>query len=76
MNKIIQKKLKIAGMHCSSCAMSIDFDLEDLDGVEESKTSYAKAECEVKFDSDKISLTEIQKQIKKSGYEAEVLISS
>ena len=35
-------KLQIQGMHCSSCAMNIDFDLEDLDGVKSAKTSYAK----------------------------------
>lgn len=60
-------KLKIEGMHCSSCAMSIDFDLEDL-GVKSVKTSYAKQECEVEFDEEKINLLKIIDQIKKTGY--------
>ena len=52
---IIKKKLKIEGMHCASCAMNIDFDLEDLDGVKSSNTNYAKSETEVEFDEDKIN---------------------
>lgn len=70
MNKVIKKKLKIAGMHCSSCAMNIDFDLEDLEGVKSSKTSYAKQECEIEFYSDKVRDQTIVETIKKSGYSA------
>ena len=61
-------KFKINGMHCSSCAMSIDFDLEDLDGVKSAKTSYAKQETEVEFEEEKISEEDVEKQINKTGY--------
>jgi len=61
-------KLDIEGMHCSSCAMNIDFDLEDLDGVKSAKTSYAKQFTEVEFDDNKVSESEIAAQIKKTGY--------
>lgn len=62
-------KLKIEGMHCVSCAMTIDFDLEDL-GVKSAKTSYAKQEAEVEFDEEKIKSEKIIEQIKKAGYKA------
>lgn len=62
-------KFKIEGMHCVSCAMNIDFDLEDL-GVKNVKTSYAKQECEVEFDEEKIKPQQIMDQIKKTGYKA------
>lgn len=65
---IIKNKLKIEGMHCTSCAMVIDMDLEDLEGVCSCKTSYAKAEAEVEFDSSKADLEKIIEAIKKSGY--------
>ena len=68
MSKIIKKKLKINGMHCTSCALNIDFDLEDL-GVT-SKTNYAKQESEVEFDEEKIKLSQIVEQIEKTGYKA------
>jgi len=68
MSKIIKKKLKIAGMHCSSCAMNIDFDLEELAGVRAVSTSYARQECEIEFDEETIALDKVLEQIKKTGY--------
>lgn len=64
--------LKIKGMHCNSCAMSIDFDLEDLKGVKTAKTNYAKQVSEVEFDEEKIESQVIIDQIKKTGYNAEM----
>ncbi len=59
-------------MHCSSCAMSIDFDLEDLEGVKSAKTSYAKQTTEIEFEEDKISEPELKEQVKKTGYSAQI----
>lgn len=68
----MKTKLKIAGMHCTSCAMNIDFDLEDLEGIKSVKTSYAREECEVEFDEEKISIDEVLVHIEKTGYNAKV----
>ncbi len=65
---MINKKFKIDGMHCTSCSMNIDFDLEDLDGVKSVKTSYAKQECEIEFDEAKITDEIIIQTIRKTGY--------
>lgn len=65
-------KLKIDGMHCSSCAMLIDGDLEDLQGVVSAKTSYHKQECEVDLDLKKVKTSEIIETIRKTGYQAEI----
>lgn len=66
----MKKKFKIIGMHCTSCAITIDMDLEDLEGVAAAQTSYARAEVEVKFDPDKITDSLILETVKKSGYTA------
>ena len=66
---IVKKKLKIDGMHCNSCAMNIDFDLEDLEGVKTAKTNYAKQESEVEYDEDQIQLKQIVEQVEKTGYQ-------
>lgn len=71
---MIKKKFKIDGMHCTSCALSIDMDLEDLDGVKQSSTSYAKMETEVEFDEDKVNEEEIVKVIEKIGYKASPVV--
>jgi Cu+-exporting ATPase len=70
---MIKKKLKITGMHCTSCAMNIDGELEDTDGVKEASTSYAKALTEVTFDTDKLTHEGIVSIIKKTGYTAQPL---
>lgn len=67
---MIKKKFKIVDMHCSSCALTIDMDLEDLEGIKISKTSYAKSETEVEFDEEKLKLDDVVGSIKKSGYTA------
>lgn len=72
MSKIIKKKLKINGMHCTACSMNIDFDLEDLDGIKSAKTNYAKQESEIEFDEEKINMQKIIETIKKTGYEAQI----
>ena len=69
----VKRKLKIEGMHCTSCAINIDMDLEDLDGVKEAKTSYAKQESEVEFDEEKLNTEQIISAIKKTGYTAQLI---
>lgn len=70
MSNHVTKKFKIEGMHCSSCAVNIDLDLEDQHGVKSAKTSYAKQECECQFDLDIVEVDEIVKIISKAGYKA------
>ena len=70
MANITKKKFKIDGMHCTSCAMNIDFDLEDLEGIKSAKTNYAREESEVEYEEEKINPQEILDQIQKTGYKA------
>ena len=67
--------LKINGMHCTSCAMNIDGELEDSEGVFEANTSYAKQVSEVSYDPEKISIKKMVEIIKKldDRYGAEVI---
>lgn len=68
-----KKKLKIIGMHCVSCAMSIDGDLEDfVKGIKSAKTNYAKQECEVEFDEKQVEIKQIINQIQETGYQSQV----
>ena len=65
---MIKKKFKITDMHCSSCALTIDMTLEDLEGVKKSQTSYAKGEVEVELDPVKVKEEEVIEVVKKAGY--------
>lgn len=64
-------KFKISGMHCVSCAMNIDGELEDTGKVKTANTNFAKAETVVEFDPGLISEEEIKSLIQKVGYAAE-----
>ncbi len=70
-----KKKFKIIGMHCTSCAMNIDGDLEDnVKGIKSASTSYAKQETEVEFEEEEVKIEQIITQIKETGYQAEVQV--
>lgn len=63
-------EIKIDNMHCTSCAMNIDAELEELNGVEESSTSYRKSMSVVKYRQDVVSPEQIVDAISKLGYRA------
>ena len=67
-----EKKFKVTDMHCSSCAMSIDFDLEDLAGIKSAKTSYAKQESEIEFDEEKQTTNKLCESYKTSMRKGEL----
>ncbi len=60
--------IKIGGMHCTSCAINIDGELEELDGVISANTTYASAVTKVKYDPEKVDKKSFQEVIEKLGY--------
>ncbi len=68
---MIKKKFKITGMHCTSCAMNIDGELEDTIGIKQANTNYAKSQTEVEFDENKLTDKQIIDIIEKTGYKAD-----
>lgn len=59
--------LKVEGMHCKSCKMIIEDNLEEL-GVEKSDVSDESGEVKVTFDESKVNEEQIKKAIEKDGY--------
>ena len=68
-----QQQFRIEGMHCSSCAMSIDMEIEDVEGVSDASTSFAKATTVVTFDPQRASSDQIVAAIKRAGFEPQPL---
>lgn len=64
----IHRTYRVEGMHCTSCAMSVDFALEDVEGVESSKTTYATATAEVAYDEARVDEAAILDAIRAAGY--------
>lgn len=69
-NPLQEITFSIKGMHCSSCSMAIDGELEDLPGVKQTHTSYAKAQTKVSFDPSLTSEKTMKETIQKLGYTA------
>jgi len=67
----VKQQLKVQGMHCASCAMLIDEELEELDGVQQASTSYGKQRTEVEFDDSRVEIGLIIAKVAELGYTAE-----
>jgi Cu+-exporting ATPase len=68
-DKLTRVKFTISGMHCVSCALTIDDALEELPGVRQAKTSYAKGTTLVEFYVNKVSLATLSQTIQTQGYQ-------
>lgn len=65
-NAMKKKTYSVDGMHCTSCAMVIESDLEDV-GVK-ATCSYARQTLAVEYDEGKVTEDTIKKVVKNSGY--------
>ncbi|TCL62648.1 copper chaperone CopZ [Mariniflexile fucanivorans] len=61
-------KLNVEGMVCSGCEDNINHSVNKLDGILGIKTSHIKGTSEIKFDTTKTTVSEIEKVIKSKGY--------
>ncbi|MEK7543499.1 MAG: cation transporter [Patescibacteria group bacterium] len=64
---MIKTTYKVLGMHCTSCSLLIESDLEDA-GVK-AVCSYVKETLEVEYDEKKVMEVTIFKTVRASGYE-------
>jgi copper chaperone CopZ len=60
--------LKLDGLHCVSCSLNIDGEIEDLPGVISTKTSYAKQESTITYDPKLVKPSQFTAIIKGLGY--------
>lgn len=64
---------KIGGMHCTSCSMNIDGELEDLNGVMEATTSYPKSQTDIEYNPKKVSCSQLREVIEGLGYRVDII---
>ncbi|VAX30930.1 hypothetical protein MNBD_NITROSPIRAE02-1169 [hydrothermal vent metagenome] len=65
--------LKIEGMRCITCPATIKAALKRLPGVINVAVSYKEKTATVRYEKDKVTVEQMIKAIKNSGYGAEVL---
>ncbi len=59
---------EIEGMHCTSCSMNIDSELEETEGVISAQTSYAKAKTVINYDPTKVKPKKLKEVIESLDY--------
>jgi copper chaperone CopZ len=67
--------LHIKGMDCSSCVINIDGILEDIEGVHDARTNFAKEQSTIRYDHHKVSTSILIQTISKMGYTASIAAS-
>ncbi len=61
-------EFKISGMTCASCEEHINYEVNKLNRIVNSKASYENGNVIIEFDRTKTNETEIEKAINTSGY--------
>ncbi|MEM2959567.1 MAG: heavy metal translocating P-type ATPase [Candidatus Jordarchaeaceae archaeon] len=64
-----KEKIPIQGMHCATCAGTIEKALYELEGVSKADVSLGSESATVVFDENKVTLSSIHNQITRSGYD-------
>ena len=64
--------IKTTGMHCGSCKMLVEMNVNELPGVSVAEVDLAGETTHVEFDPAEVTVDEIVAAIKGAGYGAEV----
>ncbi len=65
---MINKTLKIKGMHCASCATIITNKVKRLSGVGDVNVNFATEKAIISFDKNAVSVNQMNNEIEKLGY--------
>lgn len=65
-------KISIAGMHCASCANTVENKLKSIDGVTEAVVNFASKSAYVTYDDKILNPTKIITEINSTGYNADL----
>jgi mercuric transport protein len=65
--------LRVGGMTCEGCAVTIEKALKDTDGVIEARVSYENGEARIKYNDRKVSVAKLRKVIEGVGFKVVAL---
>jgi len=61
-------EIKIAGMHCASCALNVEKSLNKLEGVAKAQVNFGTEKATVEYDANKVELQELEDTVEEAGY--------
>jgi Cu+-exporting ATPase len=60
---------KVSGMHCPSCSLNIDDELEETAGVIKAETNYARGVSKIEYRPAEVTPAQLTKIINQLGYQ-------
>lgn len=66
-----REKLRLSGMDCADCALSIEKSLQSMQGVSSAKVSFGGSSAEVQYDPVRVSHEALVNRVKGLGYHVE-----
>jgi len=66
-----QLSLRVKGMDCASCALTVEKKLSRVKGVDKVTVNYATEKADIELSDDRLTINELNKTIKPLGYELE-----
>lgn len=65
---VVEARLKVEGMHCDDCEISIAKGVNQLAGIDSISANHEDSTAFVRFDSNKTNVAEISKAIEGRGF--------
>lgn len=65
-------ELKINNMDCEACALGLQSQLKNINGVKDVKVNYSKANAKINYDPSKVNASKFVKVLTESGYPAKL----
>ncbi|MEG1187353.1 MAG: heavy metal translocating P-type ATPase [Bacteroidales bacterium] len=69
MEKMVSKNLPVLEMSCASCAVNVEEHVRKLAGVKSASVNFASNTLQVEFDPKKITLQQLQQEVRSIGYD-------
>ena len=69
MEKMVSKNLPVLEMSCASCAVNVEEHVRKLPGVGSASVNFASNTLQVEFDPKKITLQQLQQEVRSIGYD-------
>lgn len=67
--KQISQSFPVVGMSCSACAVAVEDQLQQQDGVLKAEVNYADASVTITYNTEKTTATKLQKSLQELGYD-------
>lgn len=64
-----EKTFRVEGMSCGHCEMSVQEELEELDGVKSAKANHEKGTVAVAYEEGRVTGEQFRAAVEEAGYE-------